>query len=537
MKLWHKISIVVFLFTLAITEIILSFVTPKIEREIISLHGEKLKAIAATASAYIDGDVYMSMNFTEKSIVDSDEFKNFRERLERVKQNLNLKEELYTVALKDSNKAIFGVMTNDIPFAGDTLHIKSPEAIKAYNRVRRTVDCSYTQLYMDQYGSWISGMAPITNSKNEVVGIVQADHEAETVYAKIDEMKNFILYVQLAAIPFLLFVSIFVSKLTTKPITEVIANIERISKGDYREGKKVGSVKEVRKLAEATDNLCLTILEQQKKIFSTIEELKKKNTELNEAKVKAEDSDRLKSEFLAMISHEVRTPLNVILNYLSLIEMDLPEDDETDARKFFSSVRSSANRLIRTIELIITTAQLQTGTYDYKEEDVDLIHLAIQLREYAEQCLKNKNVELIYNIDVESAIVKGNEILVLKTFENLMDNAITYTEEGFIKISLSGTEGGVLFVIEDTGKGMSEEFQRRMFNIFEQGDSGYSRKYDGNGLGLALVKLACDLQGIKIGWKSEVNAGTTFSLKFTTARDNYEGSLEKESGKFNTDFA
>jgi len=109
MKLWQKIAIVVFLFTLLITEIILSFVTPRIEDEIIVLHGEKLKAIAATAATYINGDEYKKLNFSSPNITASNEFQQLRKKLKNVKHNLNLREELYTVSLLDSNLAIFGV--------------------------------------------------------------------------------------------------------------------------------------------------------------------------------------------------------------------------------------------------------------------------------------------------------------------------------------------------------------------------------------------------------------------------------------------
>jgi signal transduction histidine kinase len=515
MKLWQKISLVVFLFTIIITEIILTFITPRIEKEIISLHGEKLKAIAATAAAYIDGDSYTKMDFSSEGISKTPEFIKFRKQLEAVKRNLNLKEELYTVNLTDSDKAIFGIMTNKIPFAGDTLHITSREAMNAYNKVHETIGCSYTGLYMDQYGSWVSGMAPIVDSRNNVVGIVQADHEADTVYAKIDDIKNFILLVQLGSIPFLLLISIFVSKITTNPIAKVIDRIDKISKGDYRRQKKLKATKEVNNLIEATDKLRRTILEQQEKIFASIKELQEKNAELEEAKNIAESSDRLKSEFLAMISHEVRTPLNVILNYLSLIEMDLPEDDDTDAKMFFDSVRSSSDRLVRTIELIITTAQLQTGTYDFTEERVDLRELLIQLQGNSQKYLEGKNVNLIYNIPDTPAIIKGNEFLLYKMFENLIENAVIFTADGDVTISLSKDDTEKIRVsVEDTGQGISEEFQREMFDIFKQEDAGYSRKHDGNGLGLALVKNACEIHSAELSWKSEVGKGTKFTVMF-----------------------
>lgn len=521
MKLWQKISIVVFLFTFGITEIILSFITPKFEKEIISLHGEKLKAIAATAAAYIEGDEYKSLDFSDPLVTETELFKKFRKDLETVKRNLNLKEELYTVALLEGNKAIFGVMTNSIPFSGDTLHISAEEAILAYDRVGSTSDCSYTDIYMDQYGTWVSGMAPIIDSDNKVVGIVQADHEAERVYAKIDEIKMFIMLIQLGSIPFLLLVSILLSKITTKPISKVIERIDKIAKGDYSEQVKLSAGKEVKQLAEATETLRKTVLEQQQKIFSSIEELKLNNMALHEAKEQAEASDRLKSEFLAMISHEVRTPLNVILNYLELIEMELHQDENAEAKMFFDTVRKASERLIRTIELIITTAQLHSGSIDFIEEKVDIKEILLNLKAEMEVILSSKKVELIYNIPNETAEIKGDEFLLYKMFENLLENASIFTNEGYVSIHLEKDDsGGMIFSVEDTGLGISEKFQERMFEIFEQEDAGYTRKFDGNGLGLSLVKKVCEIHRAELSWKSEKGKGTIFTIKFPFVKEN-----------------
>ncbi|RMD48428.1 MAG: sensor histidine kinase [Ignavibacteria bacterium] len=520
MRLWQKISLFTFLFTLIITEIILYLILPRVEKEIVSLHGEKLKAIAATAAANIEGDEYEKLNFKKQSIVESGAFKKYRKKLLDVKRNLNLSEDLYTVNLIDTSKAIFGVMTNKSLFAGDTLHIKAKEALDAYKRVKQTIDCSFTNLYMDQYGSWISGMAPILNSQNKVVGIVQADYRAESVYAKIDQLKRYIYYVQLISIPFILLLSGIISKFTTRPIAKVIDRVDKLSNGDYSKPEKISSGKDVKKLDSAVNRLRETIIEQQEKIFHSINELKIKNMELEKAKERAEASDRLKSEFLAMISHEVRTPLNVILGYLSMIESEIDISNNDEIKGFFKTIHKSADRLIRTIELIIITSQLQTGTYDFIEEDVDLEDILSQIKIKFNDEAKCKGNELHVEINTTKTRIKGNEILINKLIENLVENAIIFTEDGKIEIELKETTGSFPeLCIRDTGIGISEEFQKKMFEPFEQENSGYSRKYDGNGLGLTLVKQVCNYHQFYLDWNSEKNKGTEFKILFGSPSD------------------
>jgi signal transduction histidine kinase len=221
-----------------------------------------------------------------------------------------------------------------------------------------------------------------------------------------------------------------------------------------------------------------------------------------------------------MISHEVRTPLNVILGYLSMIESEIDFSNNAEIKGFFKTIHKSADRLIRTIELIIITSQLQTGTYDFIEEDVDLEDILSQIKIKFNDEAKCKGNELHVEINTTKTRIKGNEILINKLIENLVENAIIFTEDGKIEIELKETTGSFPeLCIRDTGIGISEEFQKKMFEPFEQGNSGYSRKYDGNGLGLTLVKQVCNYHQFYLDWNSEKNKGTEFKILFGSPYD------------------
>jgi signal transduction histidine kinase len=118
-------------------------------------------------------------------------------------------------------------------------------------------------------------------------------------------------------------------------------------------------------------------------------------------------------------------------------------------------------------------------------------------------------------IDADNCAVHCDEYTLSQIFANLLDNAIKYTEKGEVKIIISADkDAGLVCSISDTGIGMSNEFLGRVFEPFTQEEQGYTRKFEGNGLGLALVKEYCDLNKIEISLKSEKGEGTVFSLRF-----------------------
>ncbi|MGK9475759.1 PAS domain S-box protein [Melioribacter sp. OK-6-Me] len=253
-------------------------------------------------------------------------------------------------------------------------------------------------------------------------------------------------------------------------------------------------------------------------ITKAIVERKQYENQLLIAKEKAEHSEKLKSAFLAQISHEIRSPLNRILGYVSLIKdfivENLPEKTN-ESNEYFNGIEISSQRLIRTIDLILNMAELQTKSYQPLFKEFDLYErLLLLYNEYQNfASVKNLNFELKKKTD--DTKILGDEYSVVQIFANLIDNAIKYTEKGSVKIIIDRNKRNQLFVdVADTGIGMSDEFQRELFKPFMQEEIGYSRKYEGNGLGLALVKNYCNINGAIITLKSKKNKGSIFRVVF-----------------------
>ena len=255
-------------------------------------------------------------------------------------------------------------------------------------------------------------------------------------------------------------------------------------------------------------------------IKEDITEKKLIENELLRAKEKAEESDRLKSEFLAQMSHEIRSPLNVILNYNSFLNEELAPQLTEEQKIAISSIDSAGRRLLRTIDLILNMAALQSGYIDLNPVDVDLNKVLTGLAKEFKQSAQKRKIKFTFINKVKKGIIKGDEYIVTEIFVNLIGNAIKYTSEGYVEIALfDNPEKKLSVAVKDTGIGISEEYLPKLFMPFSQEETGYSRRFEGNGLGLALVKKYVEILNAKIKVDSKKGEGTTFTVTFKRNTD------------------
>ncbi len=251
-------------------------------------------------------------------------------------------------------------------------------------------------------------------------------------------------------------------------------------------------------------------------IKQDITERKMIENELVKAKEEAEKSNKLKSEFLAQISHEIRTPINVLLSYSSLIEAELPDDLNEDLKESFNYMRSAGKRIVRTVDLILNMSEVLIGTYQFKTEKIDVCKAIIQpvFNEYRFSA-QSKGIDFEFIHEEEDFIILGDEFSLQQVITNIIDNAIKYTEEGFVKIHCRfNDDEKILLTIEDSGIGIKQEYLNNIFELFSQEDQGYTRKFEGNGLGMALVKSYCNMNEVDINIESEKWKGTKVTLTF-----------------------
>ena len=246
-----------------------------------------------------------------------------------------------------------------------------------------------------------------------------------------------------------------------------------------------------------------------------ITDLKEKEKALKDALEKAEESEKLKADFLARISHEIRSPLVAIQGYSEMIIADLGDKLEEDYRGIFRSLDKNTKRLYRTVDLILNMSQLQTSTYVPRFEKTDLEEMLKNIHSEFQSFAQEKKIDFKYsNENGLNNTIMADQYSIHQVFVNLVDNAIKFTDVGSVEISLSRENNIPCVEVKDTGIGISNQYIDKIFSPFSQEKTGYTRPYEGTGLGLALVKNYVDLNKASISVKSVTKHGTAFKVSF-----------------------
>ena len=246
--------------------------------------------------------------------------------------------------------------------------------------------------------------------------------------------------------------------------------------------------------------------------------------QLEIAKEKAEESDRLKSAFLANMSHEIRTPLNGILGFSELLND--PDFDQEQKTEFTKTIVENSNQLLVIINDIMDISMLEARQITIRKEQFAIHQLFVDLKNGFSAKVNEKKLQFQINVPSGSAdkIIENDYYRMRQVFTNLIGNALKFTNSGCIEIGFMPKEEGVEFYVKDTGIGIAPEFHKDIFERFRQVDESKTRKYGGNGLGLAISKNLVEMLGGRIWVESEEEIGSTFYFILT---DNGNGELVK----------
>ncbi|HEY4784626.1 MAG TPA: ATP-binding protein [Bacteroidales bacterium] len=241
-----------------------------------------------------------------------------------------------------------------------------------------------------------------------------------------------------------------------------------------------------------------------------ITERKALERKLQEAKDRAETSDRLKSAFLANISHEIRTPLHGIIGFAQILKEN--EIAENDRMQFLNIVIDSGNKLMRIISNIIDISMLDAGQLKIQQQDHNLNTLLKEIYTDFEKIRVAEKREFKFIIESEigeTISMAVDDFRFRQIFSNLIDNAFKFTHQGEIKMGCRTFNGELLCYVKDSGIGVSKEDLLKIFDRFKQVDDSNNRIYSGSGLGLAICKGLLDLMGGRI-WAVSKETGSEF---------------------------
>ena len=244
-----------------------------------------------------------------------------------------------------------------------------------------------------------------------------------------------------------------------------------------------------------------------------------------EEKSKAENAMQAKQHFLSNMSHEIRTPLNAIIGFTKVIsKTDLSEKQ----KKYVAAIKTSGDTLIVLINDILDLAKVDAGKMTFEQEPFEMAMSISAMLHLFDTKIQEKNLLLVKEYDEKIPhLLLGDPVRLNQIILNLVSNAVKFTLRGNITVSVrllseDAETAYIELAVSDTGIGIAEDKMPTIFENFQQATSGTSRLYGGTGLGLAIVKQLVEMQGGSIGVKSEVDAGTTFSVKLSFTKTQIE---------------
>jgi signal transduction histidine kinase len=232
----------------------------------------------------------------------------------------------------------------------------------------------------------------------------------------------------------------------------------------------------------------------------------------------AEKSEQLalasahKSQFLANMSHELRTPLNAILGYAELLVDGIYGGLPEKAQGVLERVQNNGRHLLALINDVLDLAKIEAGQLTLSLEDYSLVELVRGVVSATEPLAAAKGLNLIANVQEGMPMAHGDARRVSQVLLNLVGNAVKFTDAGEIEIAASAADGQFVLSVRDTGPGIADADQERIFGEFQQIDNAKTRKPGGTGLGLAIAKRMIEMQGGLISVDSVLGRGSTFRV-------------------------
>ncbi len=248
-------------------------------------------------------------------------------------------------------------------------------------------------------------------------------------------------------------------------------------------------------------------------VATDITKIKTIQKELQIAMEEAKEANRLKSGFLSAMSHEIRTPLNIILGYSELLRDTLQASNDTEIELYLENINLASKRLLNTIIKVLDISRIESGEFPVNKKEVSVHKVITAVYSEYYQKNKEKNISVELELPADELWVKADEYCLESAIKNVVDNAFKYSNEGKVLLKVKQEGNSIICYVKDEGIGMSAEYQKHLFETFSQEEYGFTRSYEGIGLGLALTKRYIDLMNGNIEVESKKGEGTLVKMK------------------------
>jgi signal transduction histidine kinase len=314
------------------------------------------------------------------------------------------------------------------------------------------------------------------------VGSSKATYETSQVYVVAFALGGFLLTLALGYA---------ISWSIVAPVQEIDERLNRIAAGDFSQKIAVANRDELGALAEHVNSAC---------------------EELRELYKRLEDASRHKSQFLANMSHELRTPLNAILGFGELMLDGVYGDIPDRMRAPLERMQSNGKHLLGLINDVLDLSKIEAGQFNLALADYSVDELVSGVYGAVESLAAEKNLSISMRVPPGLPPARGDERRLAQALLNLVGNAIKFTEKGEVAIEVAAGNDAYTFSVRDTGPGIAEADQAKIFDEFQQVDSSITKAKSGSGLGLAIAKRIVETHGGRIWIDSRTGRGATFSF-------------------------
>ncbi|GBF10885.1 ATP-binding protein [Tepidibacillus sp. HK-1] len=385
------------------------------------------------------------------------------------------------VALMEQNVITNVVVTNQegqILVESDPTDKEMKEYINLGNAIKisRVLNQNWDQL------NYIATVSPIRNGN---LGYVYMYYPTSILKEMVFVLKLFISLASIGIVLIAVGMIVILSKKMTKPLLEMKEATIEMAKGDYKQHLDVKGNDELAQLADSIQSL-------------------------GEQLQYYEDT---RNEFLASVSHELRTPLTYLTGYSDILIKGRIVDKQ-EQQTYLKIINEEAKRVTHLVNDLFDMSKIQTGQFQLKKEYVNLIKLVEKVIQNLKPVAEGKGLSILFNPMIDLPVLYLDPNRMEQVIYNLIENAIKYSDQGEIKVSLEGDKEFIFIKIEDQGIGVPEKELSRIWERFYRVEKSRARKTGGTGLGLYVVKEIVQLHGGQIEAKSVEGKGTTMIIKF-----------------------